>query len=105
VSSVPIYHETLDMFEQVSVSVQILGFFARLSSERWFRVVSNQDGGGTPPNGFGNIGDHHFACHQQSEYDPIAFGIAAISILIAVVGISIVFKSEPDDTWAKPSVS
>jgi len=34
---------------------------------------------------------------EQSDYDPVAFGIATIAILIAIVGIALVFKLPPDE--------
>ncbi len=29
---------------------------------------------------------------EQSDYDPVAFGIATVSILVAIVGISLAFR-------------
>jgi hypothetical protein len=29
---------------------------------------------------------------EQSDYDPVAFGIATVAILLAIVGISLVFR-------------
>ncbi len=29
---------------------------------------------------------------EQSDYDPVAFGIATVSILMAIVGISLAFR-------------
>jgi hypothetical protein len=29
---------------------------------------------------------------EQSDYDPVAFGIASVSILVAIVGISLAFR-------------
>lgn len=34
---------------------------------------------------------------EQSDYDPVAFGIATVSILVAVVGISLAFKLPTED--------
>lgn len=33
---------------------------------------------------------------EQSDYDPVAFGIATIAILLAIVGIALVFKLPAD---------
>jgi len=37
---------------------------------------------------------------EQSDYDPVAFGIATIAILIAIVGIALVFKLPPNEKAA-----
>ena len=37
---------------------------------------------------------------EQSDYDPVAFGIATIAILIAIVGIALVFKLPPNQKAA-----
>ena len=34
---------------------------------------------------------------EQSDYDPVAFVIAAVSILVAVIGISLIFKIQTDE--------
>ena len=39
---------------------------------------------------------------MQSDYDTIAFGIATISILIAIVGISLALKAPSDNKTGKP---
>jgi len=40
---------------------------------------------------------------EQSDYvDPITFGIATVSILIAIIGISIIFKSPREEKPTKP---
>ena len=41
---------------------------------------------------------------EQSDYDPVAFGIATVSILVAVVGISLAFRV-PDDKEQKRLVA
>lgn len=40
---------------------------------------------------------------EQSEYDPVAFGIATVGILLAIVGISLAFKLPPDEKTANAS--
>lgn len=39
---------------------------------------------------------------MQSDYDTVAFGIATVSILVAIVGISLVFKSQ---SYEQPNVA
>jgi len=39
----------------------------------------------------------------QSDYDPIAFGIATVSILLAIIGIALIFRSPPGDKQAIPT--
>lgn len=34
---------------------------------------------------------------EQSDYDPVAFGIATVSILVAIVGISLAFRIPHDE--------
>ena len=34
---------------------------------------------------------------EQSDYDPVAFGIATISILVAIIGISLAFRVPRDE--------
>jgi hypothetical protein len=41
---------------------------------------------------------------EQSDYDPVAFGIATFAILLAIVGISLVFKLPPNEKIATVSV-
>jgi hypothetical protein len=33
----------------------------------------------------------------QSDYDPVAFGIATVSILVAIIGISLAFRLPHED--------
>lgn len=41
---------------------------------------------------------------EQSDYvDPTVFGIAAVSILVAIIGLAIVFKTPPADKPTRPS--
>jgi uncharacterized membrane protein len=40
---------------------------------------------------------------EQSDYDPTAFGMAAVSILLAIVGISLIFRSPPRDKGEAPT--
>jgi hypothetical protein len=34
---------------------------------------------------------------EQSDYDPVAFGIATVSILVAIIGISLAFRVPHDE--------
>ena len=34
---------------------------------------------------------------EQSDYDPVAFGIATVSILVAIIGLSLAFKVPSED--------
>lgn len=34
---------------------------------------------------------------EQSDYDPVAFGIATVSILVAIIGISPAFRIPHDE--------
>lgn len=34
---------------------------------------------------------------EQSDYDPVAFGIATVSILVAIIGLSLAFKVPTED--------
>jgi len=38
---------------------------------------------------------------EQSDYDPTAFGIATVSILVAVIGISLVLKAPSGEEQPK----
>jgi hypothetical protein len=37
---------------------------------------------------------------EQSDYDPVAFGIATVAILLAIIGIALVFKLPADEKTA-----
>ena len=41
---------------------------------------------------------------EQSDYDPVAFGIATVAILLAIVGIALVFKLPPNEKAAPVSL-
>jgi hypothetical protein len=38
---------------------------------------------------------------EQSDYDPVAFGIATVSILIAIIGLALAFKVPPGTVQPK----
>lgn len=42
---------------------------------------------------------------EQSDYDPVAFGIATVSILVAIIGISLAFRLPHEDEQARTGVS
>jgi hypothetical protein len=42
---------------------------------------------------------------EQSDYDPVAFGIATVSILIAIAGIALAFRMPNDKEVNRPTAS
>lgn len=42
---------------------------------------------------------------EQSDYDPVAFGIATVSILIAIAGIALAFRMPHDKEENRPTAS
>jgi uncharacterized BrkB/YihY/UPF0761 family membrane protein len=52
---------------------------------------------------FGLLGIIVSLVTEQSDYDPIAFGIATVSILLAIIGIALIFRSPPNDKQAIPT--
>jgi hypothetical protein len=38
---------------------------------------------------------------EQSDYDPVAFGIATVSILVAIIGLALVFRVPPGTVQPK----
>ncbi len=42
---------------------------------------------------------------EQSDYDPVAFGIATVSILVAIIGLSLAFKMPQEDGQTKTVIS
>jgi uncharacterized membrane protein HdeD (DUF308 family) len=50
----------------------------------------------------GIVGIVYSLVTAQSDYDPIAFGIATVSIFLAIIGIALIFRSPPGDKQAIP---
>jgi hypothetical protein len=42
---------------------------------------------------------------EQSDYDPVAFGIATASILVAIIGLSLAFRVPREDGQTRTGVS
>jgi len=42
---------------------------------------------------------------EQSDYDPVAFGVATVSILVAIVGLSLALKIPRENKQATPAAS
>jgi len=42
---------------------------------------------------------------EQSDYDPVAFAIATVSILVAIIGISLAFRLPSGDEQARQGSS
>jgi len=42
---------------------------------------------------------------EQSDYDPVAFGVATVSILVAIVGLSLALKIPRGNKQVTPAVS
>ena len=42
---------------------------------------------------------------EQSDYDPVAFGVATVSILVAIVGLSLALKIPRESKQATPGAS
>jgi hypothetical protein len=42
---------------------------------------------------------------EQSDYDPVAFGLATVSILVAIVGLSLALRMPRNDKQAATSAS
>jgi hypothetical protein len=54
--------------------------------------------------GLGIVGIIISLVTEQSDYDPVAFGIATVSILVAIIGISLAFRL-PHEEQVKPATS
>jgi len=42
---------------------------------------------------------------EQSDYDPVSFGIATVSIIVAIIGLSMAFRVPPEDGQTRTGVS
>ena len=49
----------------------------------------------------GILGIFYSLITEQSDYDPVAFGVATVSILVAIVGISLAFRMPSEDKAIK----